>query len=287
MLGSSEALLKACGLWLLSLIGMLYPVSAQEYISLARKGHHVCHNLERYERAVVVAVRESYMQIDYTPCNNFLKWFVCTKSSLYYRVAYRQEIIQAHRTVKGCCPGFVQNGTHCSPCLRGTYGPNCSRTCPECLNGFGTCEPRDGVCTCLDGYHGENCDKGCSRGWYGKNCLQKCQCPTKHHKCNRITGDCHCRSRRCSDSRGHYHGGGADKIDNGGGTDIRGHGIGTGIRGRGDGKDIGGRDRIYTSQGKILKRTGSNAAVSQYQTSSFLKITLGAITLYYFHTRRT
>ena len=37
---------------------------------------------------------------------------------------------------------------------------------------------------------------GCRRGWYGKNCKHRCYCP-KHHTCSRITGECHCRHRRC------------------------------------------------------------------------------------------
>lgn len=45
-----------------------------------------------------------------------------------------------------------------SVCPEGTHGTYCSEVC-DCLNGA-KCSPVTGQCKCLNGYHGDRCEKG-------------------------------------------------------------------------------------------------------------------------------
>ncbi|KAK3737638.1 hypothetical protein RRG08_009331 [Elysia crispata] len=99
------------------------------------------------------------------------------------------------------CPGieFELSG-HCigwsDPCLMncpdGTWGTNCSRTCPEnCL--LGKCRGRDGICvehSCKAGYRGDLCDVPCARNTYGPGCFRFCTQRCLYVDCHPVTGKC-------------------------------------------------------------------------------------------------
>ncbi|KAK6303146.1 hypothetical protein J4Q44_G00256000 [Coregonus suidteri] len=56
-----------------------------------------------------------------------------------------------------CPPGKM--GTRCDTnCPVNRYGPDCSESC-ECRNGA-WCDPRNGRCTCLQGWIGPTCQEG-------------------------------------------------------------------------------------------------------------------------------
>ena len=55
-----------------------------------------------------------------------------------------------------CPPG--RKGLLCeNSCELNRYGRNCANAC-NC-SARGTCDPRDGSCSCFRGYKGENCEK--------------------------------------------------------------------------------------------------------------------------------
>ena len=50
-----------------------------------------------------------------------------------------------------------------------------------------------GACTCLDGFQGNYCEKGCDEGYYGHACQNKCKCDKKNsERCDRVKGTCFC-----------------------------------------------------------------------------------------------
>ncbi|KAI3353793.1 hypothetical protein L3Q82_005017 [Scortum barcoo] len=99
-----------------------------------------------------------------------------------------------------CSPGWT--GIICNrTCLQGTYGPACNSLC-RCQNG-GSCDPVTGKCLCPPGVQGLLCEDGlythipidtqtgCPRGYFGRHCRRKCNCPNNGH-CHRLYGGCLC-----------------------------------------------------------------------------------------------
>ncbi|XP_033105336.1 uncharacterized protein LOC117107714 isoform X2 [Anneissia japonica] len=78
-----------------------------------------------------------------------------------------------------CPPGF--NTTDCSfGCGNNRWGRNCSIVCnsrnPGCLGKL-ACVPDPLGCSCMAGYGGLNCKKGCDEmGKYGSTCSEECHC---------------------------------------------------------------------------------------------------------------
>lgn len=72
----------------------------------------------------------------------------------------------------------------------------------DCHNGA-NCSPVNGTCVCQDGYTGEKCDIPCEKGYYGKNCSQKCVC-VGEMRCDPVDGECICppgyRGKACKQS---------------------------------------------------------------------------------------
>ncbi|KAK6048870.1 EGF-like domain protein [Cooperia oncophora] len=60
----------------------------------------------------------------------------------------------------------------------------------DCQNGA-LCSPVDGKCECRSGWTGDNCEKPCEPGTYGKDCLQRCDCANGMH-CDPSDGECIC-----------------------------------------------------------------------------------------------
>nr|XP_022312103.1 receptor-type tyrosine-protein phosphatase U-like [Crassostrea virginica] len=95
-------------------------------------------------------------------------------------------------TCPECMPGW-QNHFCSEPCASGTYGYNCSKSCGHCL-GTSACDPVEGRCThgCEPGWQPPpKCDKHCSDGTFGKECMYNCSgnCLDREH-CNKVDGRC-------------------------------------------------------------------------------------------------
>ncbi|XP_053386861.1 scavenger receptor class F member 1-like isoform X2 [Mercenaria mercenaria] len=88
-------------------------------------------------------------------------------------------------TCSSCKTGFT--GNKCDSCITAKHGANCDLDCPrscfcenECtstcksVKGKRSCNAYDGYCIygCLDGFHGEMCDKKCSDKCVNATCLQ-------------------------------------------------------------------------------------------------------------------
>ncbi|XP_062588649.1 protein draper-like isoform X3 [Saccostrea cucullata] len=103
-----------------------------------------------------------------------------------------------------CVESCDRSNGHCSKCISGKYGPNCSESCSR------NCKPA-GICL-QDG----ECQNGCLEGWSGPMCYQKCfdgNCnnlnytltPALCEQCNGSKGECQrCRSDYllCADDLG-------------------------------------------------------------------------------------
>ncbi|KAG7481523.1 hypothetical protein MATL_G00067860 [Megalops atlanticus] len=59
-------------------------------------------------------------------------------------------------------------------CPAGSWGPDCSRTCPLCVNG-GVCHDDTGECLCPPGFRGQTCEIACGQGKFGRSCGEKCK----------------------------------------------------------------------------------------------------------------
>ncbi|KAK3084171.1 hypothetical protein FSP39_009391 [Pinctada imbricata] len=68
---------------------------------------------------------------------------------------------------------------------------NC--TCPEIGAWNVHCENETGLCSCQDGYHGQNCSLQCENGYFGRNCSEKCMCQN-NSPCSPVNGACNCSS---------------------------------------------------------------------------------------------
>ncbi|XP_078312003.1 uncharacterized protein LOC111133886 isoform X2 [Crassostrea virginica] len=118
-----------------------------------------------------------------------------------------------------CCENYVEQDGKCKACAPGTWGKNCSDTCPDGFFGL-FCENRcpckkcnkvigcgdNGVCgingnevrccsnymlsngtcqACAPGTYGEDCSYECPRGFYGVFCTEKCSC---EENCDKVVG---------------------------------------------------------------------------------------------------
>ncbi|KAL2100137.1 hypothetical protein ACEWY4_004531 [Coilia grayii] len=63
-------------------------------------------------------------------------------------------------------------------CRAQMWGPDCSRSCPDCANG-GVCHDETGECLCPPGFKGSNCEIVCGEGRFGRTCKERC-----------LNGDC-------------------------------------------------------------------------------------------------
>ena len=53
------------------------------------------------------------------------------------------------------------------------------------------------MCTCLKGHNGTHCEEECVQGYYGINCVNRCDCiDEKTDKCDPVSGRCYCMSGR-------------------------------------------------------------------------------------------
>ncbi|XP_076867475.1 angiopoietin-1 receptor isoform X2 [Brachyhypopomus gauderio] len=58
-------------------------------------------------------------------------------------------------------------------CRAGMWGPDCTRTCPACING-GVCDDKTGECICPPGFKGPTCETVCGKGRFGRSCKERC-----------------------------------------------------------------------------------------------------------------
>ncbi|KAG1693498.1 Tyrosine-protein kinase receptor Tie-1 [Nymphon striatum] len=58
-------------------------------------------------------------------------------------------------------------------CPKDKFGPNCERTCPNCMNG-GVCHDLSGQCICPPGFQGDTCDIACGDDRIGQFCTGTC-----------------------------------------------------------------------------------------------------------------
>lgn len=101
---------------------------------------------------------------------------------------------------KRCSELNYELGSHCIAdnhtcileCPTGTWGSNCSMTCPEhCLEK--ECDVETGACeegSCAEGYRGDFCNISCARNTYGIGCLRFCTRVCGDTNCDRFTGEC-------------------------------------------------------------------------------------------------
>ncbi|XP_072285413.1 scavenger receptor class F member 1 [Pyxicephalus adspersus] len=82
-------------------------------------------------------------------------------------------------------------GKRCAePCIPGTYGPKCEKSCGKCKQGQ-ACSPVDGFCSsCEPGWNGTRCETPCLTGYYGENCAQICPKCRANEVCSPGTGTC-------------------------------------------------------------------------------------------------
>ncbi|KAL3276697.1 hypothetical protein HHI36_012067 [Cryptolaemus montrouzieri] len=59
----------------------------------------------------------------------------------------------------------------------------------ECLCQHGSCNPRTGRCDCPSGWFGTRCELLCLEGFYGKHCINRCNCGERE-LCSPETGEC-------------------------------------------------------------------------------------------------
>ncbi|XP_035670069.1 multiple epidermal growth factor-like domains protein 11 [Branchiostoma floridae] len=118
-------------------------------------GPHVCTRRITESRTV----RETYRQ-PYTTLTTRCIYFLCFQQpKTAYRQAYRSVVKSTIVTKRACCPGYYQEGDSCEP------------SCYMCVHG--TCTAPD-VCTCEEGYVGQQCR--CDGQHYGSNCELSCDC---------------------------------------------------------------------------------------------------------------
>ncbi|XP_041915335.1 tyrosine-protein kinase receptor Tie-2 [Alosa sapidissima] len=58
-------------------------------------------------------------------------------------------------------------------CRAQLWGPDCSKSCPECANG-GVCHDETGECVCPPGFKGSTCEIVCGEGRFGRTCKERC-----------------------------------------------------------------------------------------------------------------
>ncbi|XP_033112364.1 protein draper-like [Anneissia japonica] len=119
-----------------------------------------------------------------TPCDNNFYGRDCKQKCSC-------ESLQCHHVTGEClseCPmGWM--GEDCrQPCIEGFYGYKCNQVC-TCQNGA-QCDPETGVCLCLVGFRGENCEEECPPTRSGINCV-KCSCESPL-TCNDEFNECVC-----------------------------------------------------------------------------------------------
>eukprot|EP00117_Sycon_ciliatum_P029797 scpid23293/ scgid1092/ Multiple epidermal growth factor-like domains protein 11 len=90
-----------------------------------------------------------------------------------------------------CLPGYVSYQGLCNDtCPPGLWGAGCTTQCPVCAPYITThCRSTDGVCMCMPGFTGFDCDNACGRSYYGQNCAKSCDC-SDDLLCNNADGRC-------------------------------------------------------------------------------------------------
>lgn len=91
------------------------------------------------------------------------------------------------------CPdkGFKGDGHECTACEDYTYGEQCTQTCTCNTSYTETCDGSSGVCTCMTGWEGRDCDVDvdeCKRG------TKECE-DTELQVCVNTPGSVHCECR--------------------------------------------------------------------------------------------
>ncbi|XP_071842751.1 uncharacterized protein [Apostichopus japonicus] len=118
----------------------------------------------------------------------------------------------------GICGSITTPICQCPPCFRGIYCEHSALTedpfaiaeskdikCGDLPNGNRRCKGYlfclggNYGCSCGCGWQGTNCDTPCKDGFFGADCLQRCNCLDS--SCDRVTGQC--RSSGCPSG---YHG---------------------------------------------------------------------------------
>ncbi|XP_069767398.1 LOW QUALITY PROTEIN: scavenger receptor class F member 1-like [Narcine bancroftii] len=80
-----------------------------------------------------------------------------------------------------CCPGWRQEGNHCSVAL--CDGDASCRPGEQCV--------RPGECRCPHGYFGANCVTRCPDQFWGHDCREACRCHP-NGQCDAVSGRCAC-----------------------------------------------------------------------------------------------
>jgi len=78
-------------------------------------------------------------------------------------------------------------------CSGDRWGFECQNPC-TCQNG-GECNHVTGACTCIIGYHGNECESICVYGTFGHGCKENCKCNFEHtESCLHTSGTCNCET---------------------------------------------------------------------------------------------
>ena len=73
------------------------------------------------------------------------------------------------------------------------FRKTCFSSCLQCYcHNDATCNPVDGQCKCQPGFTGSRCEEYCPEGYWGRDCLRACQCPSSNYVCDPVKG-CVCR----------------------------------------------------------------------------------------------
>ncbi|XP_015435597.1 PREDICTED: uncharacterized protein LOC107191145 [Dufourea novaeangliae] len=153
----------------------------------------VCPRIENY----TVTSMERYTQ----PVTvNAFTWCLqipprCPTTRTEMRQRYRKKTESKTRSVNECCEGYQT-----VPSNDEEIGIKCVPFCENCLSGI--CVSPN-VCECSPGYEGNDCATVCTRGTWGSQCKEKCDC-VEDVACDPVNGHCLCppgsRGRRCNES---------------------------------------------------------------------------------------
>ncbi|XP_059176839.1 uncharacterized protein LOC131956421 [Physella acuta] len=93
----------------------------------------------------------------------------------------------------GCAAGYTGMGCQ-TPCIRGTWGVDCSVTCSNNCLDMTSCESSTGACVggCVTGFKTPNCEQACDPGTWGINCSMSCSSHCAGDKsCDPVNGTCY------------------------------------------------------------------------------------------------
>ncbi|KZC13076.1 Multiple epidermal growth factor-like domains protein 11, partial [Dufourea novaeangliae] len=107
----------------------------------------------------------------------------CPTTRTEMRQRYRKKTESKTRSVNECCEGYQT-----VPSNDEEIGIKCVPFCENCLSGI--CVSPN-VCECSPGYEGNDCATVCTRGTWGSQCKEKCDC-VEDVACDPVNGHCLC-----------------------------------------------------------------------------------------------